>query len=414
MNLKTELDVERIRMDFPILSREVRGRTLIYLDNAATSQKPLHVIRAQSRVYEELNANVHRGIHFLSQASTDAYEKSRQKVARFLGLSKDDEIIFTRGTTEAINLVAHSYGQKYLHQGDTVLVTRMEHHANFVPWQVLAQSKSANFKIFEMENNFEFDLHKLEKVFSENQVKIFAFTAMSNVLGIINPVKKMAEIAKKYGAVVVVDAAQAAAHLPWKINELGPIDFYCFSAHKMCGPTGIGILWGRRALLEQMDPYQTGGNMILQVGDQKTTWNELPSKFEAGTPNYGDSIAFGAALDYLQYFGMESIKRYDQELAVSCVARLREIKGIKVLAPENLDNLGSTISFVADRVHPHDMATFLDAKGIAIRAGHHCAQPLMRFLKVPATNRASFYFYNTRQEVDVFAKAVEEALEYFG
>lgn len=407
------LDVERIRMDFPILSREVHGKPLIYLDNAATSQKPIHVIRAQSRVYEELNANVHRGVHFLSQASTDAYERSRVKIAKFLGIESEQEVIFVRGTTEAINLVASTYGRENLKKGDQILVTRMEHHANFIPWQQLAKEKEAEFKILELTADFTLDLVELEKILAEGRTKIFAFTAMSNVLGTINPVADIAKLAKKYGATVLVDGAQAAAHLPWKISDLGPIDFYCFSAHKMCGPTGIGVLWGRRELLEKMPPYQFGGDMILQVGDKDTKWNELPWKFEAGTPNYGDSIAFGAALDYLQYFSMTKIHAYEQELTNYCLDKMQELKGIRLFCPKDRKQMGGAVSFVADHVHAHDMATFLDAQGIAIRAGHHCAQPLMRVLKVPATNRASFYFYNTFAEIDSLVANVKGAMEYF-
>lgn len=407
------LDVERIRSDFPILSREVRGKPLIYLDNAATSQKPLHVIRAQSKVYEELNANVHRGVHFLSQASTDAYERSRSKIARFLGAATDQEIIFVRGTTEALNLVASTLGQREIKAGDQILVTRMEHHANFVTWQQLAKQKGAEFKILELGQDYTLDLSELEAILKQGKTKIFAFTAMSNVLGTINPVAAMAKLAKKYGAYVVVDGAQAAAHMPWKLEDLGEIDFYCFSAHKMCGPTGIGVLWGRRELLENLPPYQFGGDMILQVGDQETKWNELPWKFEAGTPNYGDSIAFGAALDYLEHFGMDKIHAYEKQLTTYCLGQMQDLKGVKIFCPKDPNIRGGNVSFVVDTVHAHDMATFLDAEGIAIRAGHHCAQPLMRVLKVPATNRASFYFYNTFAEIDTFVGAVKRAMEFF-
>lgn len=406
-------EVQRIRADFPILSREVRGKPLVYLDNGATTQKPLAVIEAQSRVYKELNANVHRGVHFLSQESTDAYEKSRRKIARHLGLKSDSEIIFTRGTTEAINLVAQAWGRANIKTGDEIVVSRMEHHSNFVPWQSLAIEKNAAFKIWEITEGFTLDLNELEKLLKPGKVKLVAFTAMSNVLGTINPVKEIAALAHKYGAIVMVDAAQAMAHLPVDLKTWGA-DFVAFSAHKMCGPTGIGILWGKRAILEAMPPYQFGGDMILQVGDENTSWNELPWKFEAGTPNYGDSIAFGAALDYLAEIGMGRIHAYEQTLVTRAREKLEAIPGIKILAPKNPDIHGGVVSFTTGNVHPHDLATFLDVEGIAIRAGHHCAQPLMRKLGVTATSRASFYFYNTPEEVDVLANAVKKALEYFG
>ena len=406
-------DVESIRKDFPILGREIRGKKLVYLDNAATSQKPLAVIEAQSRVYKELNANVHRGVHFLSQESTDAYERSRTKIARFIGVKNDQEIIFTRGTTESINLVMHSWGREFVQAGDTILVTRMEHHSNFVPWQSLALEKKAHFKIVEL-NEYCLDLDHMEKLLKEGRVKIVAVTAMSNVLGTINPVKQIAELAKKYGALVLVDAAQAMAHTGLKVSAMGPIDFMAFSSHKMCGPTGIGVLWGRKELLLSMRPYQFGGDMILQVGDENTSWNELPWKFEAGTPNYGDSIAFGAALDYLQEIGMDRIHQYEQELVGYAREQMSRLSDIKILAPNDPKIHGGVLSFTCSKVHPHDMATFLDTEGIAIRAGHHCAQPLMKKLGVIATNRASFYFYNTKKEIDRLVTSVGAALEYFG
>ncbi len=408
----SEFNVEKIRQDFPILSREVRGKKLIYLDNAATSQKPLAMIEAQARVYKELNANVHRGVHFLSQESTDAYEKSRVKIAKFIGAKSEQEIIFTRGTTEAINLVASTWGKANIKAGDDIVVTRMEHHSNFVPWQSLAKEKGANFKIIELNPDFTLDLNHLESVLKLGKTKILAFTAMSNVLGTINPVKEIAAMAKKYGALVLVDGAQAVAHTATVLKDFGDIDFLAFSAHKMCGPTGIGVLWGKKDVLLAMPPYQFGGDMILQVGDSDTSWNELPWKFEAGTPNYGDSIAFGAALDYLQKIGMKQIHEYEQELLKYAREAIVKLPGIRVLGPEP-GLQGGVLSFTSATVHPHDLATFLDVQGIAIRAGHHCAQPLMRKLGVIATNRASFYFYNTKQEIAFFINALGNALEYF-
>lgn len=411
---KLNFDAEKYRKDFPILSRKVHEKPLIYLDNAATTQKPIQVIEAQSRVYREQNANVHRGVHWLSQETTDAYEKSRRKIARHLGIKDDAEIIFTRGTTEAINMVSRTWGLANVQAGDRLVVTRMEHHSNFVPWQSLAIEKGAIFEIWEIEKDFTLDLNRLEEILKKGRVKLVAFTAMSNVLGTINPVAEISALAKKYGATVLVDAAQAVAHLPVNLGKWKNVDFVAFSAHKMCGPTGIGVLWGRRAVLEAMPPYHFGGSMILQVGDEKSTWSEIPAKFEAGTPNYGDSIAFGAALDYLADVGMENVHAYETALVRYARSKLLEIPGVQLLAPSDPELHGGVLSFTTAHVHPHDLGTFLDAEGIAIRSGHHCAQPLMRKLGVIATSRASFYFYNLPSEVDRFAQVVRNALEYFG
>lgn len=407
-------ELAKIRSDFPILSREVRGKPLVYLDNGATTQKPLSVIEAQGRVYRELNANVHRGVHLLSQESTDAYEKSRRKIALHIGVKDEAEILFVRGTTEAINLVASSWGEKFFQAGDEVVVSRLEHHSNFVPWQSLAQRKNGKFTIWEMESDFTLQLDRLETILKGGKVKMLAFTAMSNVLGLITPVKEISSLAKKYGATVLVDAAQAMGHFPVSLSDWKDVDFVAFSAHKIYGPTGIGVLWGKRKILESMPPYQFGGDMILQVGDEKTSWNELPWKFEAGTPNYGDSIAFGAALDYLGALGMEKIHQYEMELVKYARTALEELPGVRVYAPKDSRIHSGAVSFVTGSVHPHDLATFLDTEGIAIRAGHHCAQPLMRKLDVIATNRASFAFYNTRDEVDTLVRSVKKAMEYFG
>ena len=410
----TAAEVARIRADFPILAREVHGRPLVYLDNGATTQKPNLVIDGQARVYKELNANVHRGVHFLSQESTDAYEKSRRKIARHVGVKDEAEIIFTRGTTESINLVAQTWGRANVGEGDAVVVTRMEHHSNFVPWQSLCLEKKAQFKIWELNADLELDLTALEEILKAGRVKLLAFSAMSNVLGLITPVNEIAALAKKYGAAVLVDAAQAMGHLPVNFKDWPNVDFVAFSAHKMCGPTGIGILWGPRKVLEAMPPFQFGGDMILQVGDEKTSWNELPWKFEAGTPNYGDSIAFGYALDYLGAIGMDRIAAYETELVHAARAKLEAIPQVKVIAPRNINLHSGAVSFTTGPVHPHDLATFLDTEGVAIRAGHHCAQPLMRKLGVIATNRASFSFYNSMDEVEILAEKVKKAMEYFG
>lgn len=413
MSVMQTLDVEKIRKDFPILNREIRGKKLVYLDNAATSQKPLAVIEAQARVYTQMNANVHRGVHLLSQESTDAYEKSRRKIANFLGTKDEGEIIFTRGTTEALNLVAQSWGRANVQSGDEVVVTRMEHHSNFVPWQVLAKEKGATFTVCELTPDYTLDLEMLKRILARGKTKVLAVTAMSNVLGTVTPIREIAAMAKKAGALVVVDGAQAMAHLPVRLKDFGEIDFLAFSAHKMCGPTGIGVLWGKRAILEKMPPYQFGGDMILQVGDEATSWNELPWKFEAGTPNYGDSIAFGAALDYLEAIGRDRIHTYELALVRYAQEKISGIKGLKIQAPKDPTIHGGVLSFTVEGVHPHDLGTFLDAEGVAIRAGHHCAQPLMRKLSIPATNRASFYFYNTLEEIDVFADALVKAVKFF-
>ena len=412
--MKPRFDIQHIRNDFPILQREIRGKRLVYLDNAATTQKPLAVIESWSNVFRNLNANVHRGVHLLSQESTDAFEKARRKVASYIGVKHEEEVIYTRGTTEAINLVASSWGRANVKAGDDIIVTRMEHHSNFVPWQSLAKEVNANFKIVELTSDYTLDLSHLESLLKSGRPKVLAVTAMSNVLGTINPIRDIAKLAKSYGAVVVVDAAQAMAHLNRKIADFGDIDFLAFSAHKMCGPTGIGILWGRKELLQKMPPYQYGGDMILQVTDELTTWNELPWKFEAGTPNYADAIAFGAALDYLEDVGLAQIEAHEASLIQYGRSLLSQIPGVKVLAPENSKAHGGVLSFTVAKVHPHDLATFLDAEGIAIRAGHHCAQPLMKKLGLAATNRASVSFYNTKDELGVLATQVQRAQEYFG
>jgi cysteine desulfurase / selenocysteine lyase len=413
MSLLSAQEVKDIRADFPILSREVRGKALVYLDNAATTQKPIQVIESQSRVYRELNANVHRGVHFLSQESTDAYEKSRRKIALHIGVKDDAEIIFTRGTTEAINLVSQTWGRVNVHPGDQIIVTRMEHHSNFVPWQSLCLERGAKFSIWELEEDLTLGLDRLESLLKAGKTKMVAFTGMSNVLGVVTPVAKISALCKKYGAAVLVDASQAMGHLSVSLKEWPEVDFVAFSAHKMCGPTGIGVLWGRRDILEAMPPFQFGGDMILQVGDERTSWNELPWKFEAGTPNYGDSIAFGTALDYLGNLGMQKIYDYETHLTHLARRELATVPGIKIIAPTDFSLHTGALSFTTGSVHPHDLATFLDTEGIAIRAGHHCAQPLMRKLGLMATNRASFSFYNTEAEVEVLVRTVRKAMEYF-
>lgn len=406
-------DVRKVREDFPILTRKVHGKDLVYLDNAATTQKPKSVIEALTQYYTTYNANVHRGAYLLSQEATDAYEGVRPKVARFIGAEIEQEIIFTRGTTESLNMIAACYARDRIQSGDDIVVTRMEHHSSFVPWQQLAKEKGANFKIVELDSDFRLDLDSLDQQLS-GRPKILAVTLMSNVLGTINPIREIAERAKKKGAVVVVDAAQAAAQIPIRISELGPIDFLAFSSHKVCGPTGVGVLWGRETLLKEMRPWQYGGDMILRVQDQDTTWNQLPWKFEAGTPNIAGIIAFGTAIDYLESIGMDTIRAHEKSLAEYALTQMQTVPGLKIVGPRTLENRGSTVSFVLEGVHPHDLATFLDMDGIATRAGHHCAQPLMSKLGIVATSRASFLFYNTQSEIDIFVESLKKAQKYFG
>ena len=400
-----------VRSDFPILARAVHGKPLVYLDNAASSQKPRAVIDAMSRYYLQSNANVHRGVHVLSQEATDAYEGVRPKVRAFIGARHDHEVIFTRGTTESINLVATAWARDNLKPGDAVVVTRMEHHSNFVPWQAVAKRTGAEFRIAELKSDLSVDLDHFSECL-RGRPKIVAISMMSNVLGVLNPVAEMARMAKDAGALVLVDAAQAVAHLPVRIAELGPIDFLAFSSHKMCGPTGIGVLWGREEVLNAMSPYQYGGDMIRRVGDRDTDWNELPYKFEAGTPAIAEVIGLGAAIDYLSGIGMEKIKAYEQWLASEVYGRMERLEGVKLVKAAGAVR-APILNFVVDGVHPHDLAQLLDSEGVAVRAGHHCVQPLLTKLGHPATTRASFAFYNTVDEADALVEAVRKAQAYF-
>lgn len=408
-----QLGGSEIRNHFPILSEEMNGKPLVYLDNAATSQKPYEVLKKLEDYYQKLNCNVHRGVYSLSQKATEEYEKVRNQVCHFIGTSNPKEIIYTRGTTEALNLVASSWGMQNVQSGDDVIVTRMEHHSNFIPWQHLAKEKQANFKIVELNSDFRIDPQSLKKALS-GKPKVLAITMMSNVLGTLNPIAEITALAKEAGATVVVDAAQSVANMPVDIRQLGEIDFLAFSSHKMCGPTGVGILWGKESLLSQMPPIQFGGDMILQVKDHESKWNELPWKFEAGTPNIADVIAFGEALKFLESIGMERIQEFETKITGKALSGLQEIDGLSIVGPKTTEKRGAAISFTLDQVHPHDLGTFLDSKGIAIRAGHHCAQPLIHQLGISATTRASFYFYNTFQEVDLLVNGIREAKNYFG
>ena len=403
---------ELIRKDFPQLSRVIDGKKICYLDNAATSQRPKKVVDSIVKYYTETNANVHRGVYHLSQEATDAFESVRSKVARFIGANAEQEIIFTKGTTEAINLVAQSYGEMTIKAGDVIAVTRMEHHANFVPWQQLAKRKGAKFEIIELTSELRLDPKEVDRVLALKP-KILAVSLLSNVTGVTNPIASLASRFKMIGTTIFADAAQGIAHGEVTLDRLGPIDFLAFSSHKICGPTGVGILWGREELLEKMPPYQFGGNMISHVGDLDTEWNELPHKFEAGTPDIAGVIGLGAAIDYIETLGRVRIQEYEEKITEHVLAHLSEIPGLRLLGPRDPHHRAPIFSVAIEGVHAHDLATFLDMEGISVRAGHHCAHPLMTKLCLPATCRASFSFYNTIEEADQLIQALKAAPQFF-
>ena len=403
------LDLDRVRADFPILSRLVGGKPLAYLDNAATSQKPKPVIDAVSHYYLTHNANVHRGVHALSEEATNAYEGARDKVRAFVGAKRREEIIFTRGATEAVNLVAQAYGRDRLKPGEEVLISELEHHSNIVPWQLLCQQTGASLKVAPINDRGEVILEAYRALLSE-RTKIVALNHVSNALGTISPVKEMTEAAHRVGAVVLLDGAQAAPHLKIDVQEIG-CDFYAFSGHKMYAPTGIGALYGRRELLEQMSPYQGGGDMILIVSFDKTIYNELPYKFEAGTPNIAGVVGLGAAIDYLEKIGLDTIAAYENELLDYGTELLKAQPGLRLIGEAR--QKASVLSFVLDYAHPHDVGTILSHEGLAVRTGHHCAQPVMAHFDVPATVRASLAFYNTKEELDALVKGLEKVREVF-
>jgi cysteine desulfurase/selenocysteine lyase len=403
------IDIGAVRRDFPILSREVHGKPLVYLDNAASSQKPRSVIDAERTLYEEYYANVHRGVHSLSQESTDAYEAGRVKAQGFLNAASTREIIFTRGTTEAINLVASTFGRSRVREGDEVLVSGLEHHSNIVPWQMLCEEKGARLRWVPINDDGEVILEELERLLSP-RTRILGMAHVSNALGTINPVAQIVEMAHARGVPVLLDGAQAAPHVAVDVQALG-CDFYAFSGHKIYGPSGIGILYGRAALLEEMPPYQGGGDMILSVSFEKTTYNELPYKFEAGTPNIAGVVGLGAALDWVEGIGLDRIAAHEQELLEYGTARLLEVPGLRIIGTAR--EKAAVLSFVVEGVHPHDMGTVLDYDGVAVRTGHHCAQPVMERFGVPATTRASLAVYNTKQEIDVLVAGIEKAREMF-
>ncbi len=401
-----------IRNQFPILNQEINGHPLVYLDSAATSQKPQQVIDAISHYYTYDNANVHRGVHTLGNRATESYEGAREKVRRFLNAKSTEEIIFTRGTTTALNLIADSYGYANVEEGDEIVITHMEHHSNVIPWQQLAKAKNATLKYVGLEEDGTISLDKVREIVT-NKTKIVSIMHVSNVLGTINPIKEITEIAHENGAVMVVDGAQSAPHLKVDVEALD-CDFYAFSGHKMGAPTGIGVLYGKKQLLNQMEPVEFGGEMIDFVGLQESTWKELPWKFEGGTPIIAGAVGLGAAIDYLEEIGLDNIERHEHELAAYALERFKEIEGLTIYGPKTAEERAGVITFNLEEVHPHDLATVLDMNGIAIRAGHHCAQPLMKWLDVSSTARASFYVYNTKEDIDRLVDGLQIAKEYFG
>ena len=409
----TPLDPMRVRGDFPILEQEVHGRSLVYLDNAATSQTPTAVLDALSRYYSRDNANVHRGLHELSRRSTDGYEGARGDVARWIGATDPDEIVWTRGATEAINLVAHAWGTANLKEGDEILLTELEHHSNLVPWQMVAARTGARLRYLELDDEGRLRLDPLPEILAGGRVRLAAVGHVSNALGTINPVAEIARQVKEAGGLVLVDGAQGAAHAPVDVEALGA-DFYVLSGHKMCGPTGIGALWGRKELLDGMPPYQGGGEMISEVGREHSTWADLPHKFEAGTPNIAGATAMATAVQYLEGLGPERILAHEQHLVRRTLEGLKGIPGVRLFGPEDPDARAGVVSFTMETAHPHDIATILDAEGVAIRAGHHCAQLVMKRFGVPATARASFYLYNTDEDVDRLLAGLESVREIFG
>ena len=405
----SSFDVNKIREDFPILSRKVNGKPLVYLDNGGSAQSPSSVIARFDKYHSEEHSNVHRGVHYLSQLATTEYEKARVKVQKFINAHEAKECIFVRGCTEGVNLVAQSYGRANFSEGDEIILSQMEHHANIIPWQMIAEEKGAKIRVIPMNERGELIIDEYENLFNE-RTKFVSIIHVSNALGTINPVKSMIETAHKYGVPVMVDAAQSVQHFPVDVQDLD-CDFLTFSGHKMFALSGSGVLYGKKEYLEKMPPYQTGGSMIRTVTFEKTTFAGLPEKFEAGTPAIATSIAIGAAIDYLNEVGMENIAAYEHDLLEYATEKLSAIEGVRIIGTAR--EKASVISFVIEDIHPHDIGTILDQQGIAIRAGHHCAQPIMQFFEIPATARASFAFYNTKDEVDKLADAVQKVIDVF-
>jgi cysteine desulfurase/selenocysteine lyase len=408
---KLTINVARIREDFPILKRQVNEKPLIYFDNAATSQKPNSVIDAIDFYYRDYNANIHRGIHKLAEEATLAHEEAREKVGKFINANRASEIVFTRNATEALNLVAYAWGRANVGKGDKIVLTIMEHHSNIVPWQLLAQEKGATVEFIKIDQNGELQQDEVKKTIDES-TKIVCVTHASNVLGTINPIKDIGRVAHDSGALFLVDAAQSVPHMPVNVQDLD-CDFATFSGHKMLGPTGIGVLYGKAEQLESMPPFLGGGEMIREVHTSGASWKDLPYKFEAGTPNVAGAIGLGAAVDYLRNIGMDNVLDHEREITRYALESMRQVEGLSIYGPMNVDHRVGVISFNLGDIHAHDLASILDEDGIAIRSGHHCAQPLMEFLQIPAASRASFYIYNTKEEVDVFIEALERARKIF-
>ena len=404
---------ESLRNDFPVLKRKVRdGKKLVYLDNAATTQKPIQVIDAISNYYKNNNSNIHRAVHALAEESTEAFEQTRDKVAEFLNIKNSQEIIFVKGTTEAINLVANAWGRDNVKEGDIIVTTEYEHHSNIVPWQLLTQDKKAQLKYIDIDDNGELMIDQLDEYLSTGKVKLVAFSHVSNVLGTITPAKEIISKCKNAGVKTLIDGAQAVPHMKVDLTELD-CDFYAFSAHKMLGPTGVGVLWAKKEILEKMVPYQGGGDMIREVHKYETTWNDLPYKFEAGTPNIADVIGFKTAIEYLQKIGMENIRNHELELTKYALEQMEKVPGITLYGAKEPEKRGGVVSFNFNDVHPHDVGTIIDKDGVAIRSGHHCAQVLMEKLNVAATNRASFYIYTTKEEIDALITSLQNVAKVF-
>lgn len=404
---------ENLRKDFPILQRTVRdNKTLVYLDNASTTQKPNQVIDAIADYYRNHNANIHRAVYALAEEATELYESTRDKIANFIHIQNREEIIFVRGTTEAINLVAYAWGRNHISKDDIIVTTEYEHHSNIVPWQLLTQEKGAKLVYIGMGDNGELILDDLDRYLATGKVKLVAFSLMSNVLGTITDAEKIISKCKEHGVLTLVDGAQAVPHMPVDVEKLG-CDFFAFSGHKMLGPTGIGVLWVRKSVLETMNPFHGGGDMIREVHKYETTWNDLPYKFEAGTPNIADVIGLGTAIDYLTKLGMENVREHEIELTTYAIEKLSQVKGLTIYGTKDISKRGGVISFNFSDVHPHDVAQIIDEEGIAIRSGHHCAQVLMERLNVAATSRASFYIYNTKEEVDSLITALTKVARIF-
>jgi len=407
----TTINAARIRDDFPVLKRYVNDKPLVYFDNAATSQKPNVVIDAIDRYYREYNANIHRGIHKLAEEETLAHEEAREKIAKFVNAKRTEEIIFTRNATESINLVAYSWGRANIRSGDKIVLTIMEHHSNIVPWQLLAQEKDAKVEFVKIDGNGELREDEVQELIDE-KTKLVCVTHASNVLGTINPVKDIGRVAHRYGAMFLIDAAQSVPHMAVDVRDID-CDFAAFSGHKMLGPTGIGVLYGKSELLESMPPFLGGGEMIREVHTTGATWKDLPYKYEAGTPNISGAIGLGAAVDYLRGIGMRNVHDYEKEITSYALEQMKQVEGLVIYGPMDVERRVGVVSFNLGDIHPHDLASILDEEGVAIRSGHHCAQPLIEFLELPATSRASFYIYNTKEEVDVFINALEKARKLF-